>query len=112
MKGYKRVDVRVSPTAYPDNFMVQAFPYIYLAEDMTNYMSKYNRTLCVEGKPLLSTVSVDCPRGFIKYYIIKPSELFVIVNDSKLARRVYKKDDIFAEKKGRLYILKQGLVLR
>jgi hypothetical protein len=81
-----------------------------MSEDMRHYLTKFHRRLSNINTPVKSTISVDCPKGFTKYYIMDNSEVFQKVKATKLAKKVAK-DRIFSEKDGYLFLVKKDLCL-
>lgn len=110
MKGYKKVKIKlIKPletlmSEYAGKY--ETFPYIYIAEDMSNYMAKFDMRLA----HVYSTVTVDCPRGFTMHYIVDKDDIFRKVKKTKLSTKMLG-NKVFAEKDGFLYIVREDLRL-
>jgi hypothetical protein len=103
MKGYIKIKVPFyqTPSLILRNELTKKrhsqFPYIYLAEDFSHYLSKHLMLIDREGRGLRSTIGGQKFKGFTTYYIIDQEKVFDKVKVTGLSEIViedhFKKDD-------------------
>ena len=109
MKGYLKVkvDVYKHKGLVPDIWVWERydrFPYIYLSEDFSHYLSK---DLMLVG--LKSSIGGQKFRGFRTYYIIDRTEVVNKVRATRLARKML--DNVLKDDGEWLYIFNRRLRL-
>lgn len=115
MKGYIKIKVPFYQTAslILRNEMTRVrhsqFPYIYLAEDFSHYLSKHLMLISKDGHSIRSTIGGQKFKGFTTYYIVDTDKIVNKVKATDLAK--YMVEDHIKEDDDWLYIFNKELRL-
>lgn len=110
MKGYIKIKVPryEQQGLVPDKFvqeMYDKFPYIYLSEDFTHYLSKWLNLVNVSG-----TIGGLIHRGFRTHYIIDRDKVVTKLKNTRLAKKMLK-NNIIKETDDWIWIINEELRL-
>jgi len=106
MKGYIKIKVLRHPIEGEGYKSYNKFPYIYLSEDFSHYLSKTLTLVDLEY-----SIGGQLYRGFNTHYIANKENVYRKIKDNRLARKMLKEDDILKSEDGWLYIFNEELRL-